>query len=511
VRFDDALQAVRSGFRAADESLPTLESERWLELLDALVDRGLQGLRGELAVHKFLYHGALHFDRWAAPTPVVVRPDDEPAFGRFLDALTDLEGHRSDNVLPLRVHRLRSELFRCHAHLYNQVPEPASRAVLQRYLTSAAQLPVPAHPAKRLEFEQSRDDLERILRGLLDGSLRSVLATCLPYALCLRPMRVVSTWQGLGIEIRLTPSFQCAEGISAGPNAIAQPIGSTRWQAGTTDVQIEFDGLLDADMWTPALRATPSIGAEPLDGWPNAFTTCFSVVHDLFWQIRTESGVHAAWPPSPRDVSTVTSYLATAGARRVGFKTKHLGAIQTVVNPERSLIDVAIPEIVPPAHWARCRETAVSYLALGDTREALLFLNMAVESLLDVRFRQLAETLGEPDALETVLSTKALWKDAQDLVAKHAPEAAAKIPWPDTQVHQSRFAQIKLAHQLLAPRSSYKDVKSRYSAVARGRNELVHGSEDRLVPVARVVEALGAFDWLVENFVPRGRPDAPPA
>lgn len=122
VRFDDALQAVRSGFRAADESLPTLESERWLELLDALVDRGLQGLRGELAVHKFLYHGALHFDRWAAPTPVVVRSDDEPAFGRFLDALTDLEGHRSDNVLPLRVHRLRSELFRCHAHLYNQVP-----------------------------------------------------------------------------------------------------------------------------------------------------------------------------------------------------------------------------------------------------------------------------------------------------------------------------------------------------------------------------------------------------
>jgi hypothetical protein len=504
MQFDDALEHVRHAVSSAGTERVSLQDEQWLALLDALAERGLGALRTDLAVRRFAYDGCLQFDRWAVPTPFVVGLDAEERFNRFLSALILLEGSRGENVLTLRVHKLRNEVYRSHAHVYDRGCESASSQTLRRYLNSLEQLPAPTEPVKRTEFDAARAELAHILQGMLDGSVRTVIATRLPYALCIRRMRVASRWQGLAVEILLEPSFQSSDGPTGSGGAIVQPVGSTRWQAGATSVRIELAGLADPDMWTPALRALPEADPGAVGGWPNCFTSAFSMVHDVFWQTREEAGVHHAWPPSPRDVESVTSFVSTNAARELTLKIKRLGMHLAMVNPEVSVVEVPIPELLPPTHWVRCRQTAVSYLALGDTREALLFLNIGVESLLDVRFTLLAEAAGNPEALETILGKKSVWAEAQQIVAKYAPEAVEKIEWPKGEKHMSRFAQIKLAHQFLLPRSAVKEVMRRYSDVSKDRNELVHGANGSPIPVARVMTALASFDWLVDNFVPVG-------
>ncbi len=412
MQFDEALNTVQSAVSEAGGNAVKLQDDRWLVLLDALAGGELSPLRADLAVHRFLYDGCVHFDRWVAPKPFVVPVNTEEHFNRFLDALMRLEGQRGENVLTLRVHKLRSAVYRLHAHVYEREYEPVSAQTLRQYLNTLEHLPLPNQPVKRSEFEAARTELEQILRGMLDGSLRTVIATRLPYALCMRPMRVASRWQGLTVEILLEPNTQPVDGQAAASGAIVQPVGSTRWQAGVTNVRIELACLVDPDAWTPALRASPDNGPGAIDGWPNSFTSAFSMVHDLFWQTRRESGVHHIGPPSPRDVEAVTCSFATATASDLTLTMKNFGTYMTVINPDHSTVQVPVPELLPPPHWLRCRETAVGYLALGDTREALLFLNIGVESLLDTRFTLLAETVGDFKALEEVLGKRSVWAEA---------------------------------------------------------------------------------------------------
>lgn len=272
-------------------------------------------------------------------------------------------------------------------------------------------------------------------------------------------------------------------------------------------MQIEFNDLVDGDAFTPALRALPGQSREAVEGWPNSFTCCFSVIYDLFWHIREESGVTEIWPPAPRDVSSVTVTIDTAHAKGLALRIRHLGTWTTVVNPVQSLLEVSIPNLVPPSHWKRCRETAVSYLALGDTREALLFLNIGVESLLEERFRLLADAAGDPGTLAKIFDTRSVWKEAMELVTRDAPEAMEKINWPDREIHQSRATQIKLAHRFFTPQSSVCDVQKHYRSVCQSRNDLVHGTLEKFVPVSEVTRALELFDWLVDNFIPVRKSD----
>ncbi|MEU9430574.1 hypothetical protein AB0D87_48895 [Streptomyces sp. NPDC048342] len=405
------------------------------------------------------------------------------------------------------MHQIKNHIFARFGKAYGQgysfeVPE---KQEIESYLDRLSRLPIPVVHGKRQEYESAHAELSHILTGIIDGSINTTIRTSLPYALSIRPMTAKGTWRTVPFTMRIRPIFaEAVEGMAAVGNAIVQPVGSTRWQAGVTDVEIVFHCLLDGDAWTPELRALNRPEGSPIDGWPNSYTSCFGVIYDVFWRIRSESGVQDVWPPAPRDIGPIECSLSTTTASNLCFRQRHMGRWTTIVNPDRSEIELELGAVEPPSHWKRCRETASSYLALGDTREALLFLNIGVESLLDERFKALADANNDPSLLDLIYDKKSVWQEARDIVAKQAPAAADKIVWPEREVHQTRYSQLKLAHKHSSPVSSVRQATKHYNIVCHNRNELVHGTREEPIPVSDALKAFHSFDWLVDNFAPSG-------
>lgn len=187
---ETALQLIEAAFGGALGYSDQGIGDQWVDILDALQENNIASFRGNLPVHKFVYFGASHFDRWVAPSPFVVMPGSLQRFERFLAALIELEGPGSRNCWQLRLHQLRNVIFARHAHVHDQPGTQAQPDALRRYLTELNRVPVPLDPELRAAFEADYEELKHIIDGIADQSLSTVIVTSLPYALCLRPMKI---------------------------------------------------------------------------------------------------------------------------------------------------------------------------------------------------------------------------------------------------------------------------------------------------------------------------------
>jgi hypothetical protein len=500
--FNEALTTIRSTF-SGDDKGDSISDSMWIELLDALnVASNHITFRAEPAVRKFLYYGCVQFDRWNVPTPFTVSPDSHEKFSSFLNSLMAVEPIGSVNLSIFHVHEQKTKLFDKHAYVSGRqswsLPEPGT---LREYIDCTRHLPEPIDIGMRTEFVKQRDELLNVIRAMEDDSLTTVFSTALPYPICTRDMRLTGTWRKLRFSVLLEPEFRSAEGFETEGDGITRPMGSTRWQAGRTKVAIHFTGLVDGNAWTPAMRAIEG-NESPVSGWPSCYTICFALLYDISWQVRNQDdGIADLWPPSPRDISAIELYMLTPQDERLDYKMMQLGMWRTEVGQAGDRMDVDLGEVVLPAYWKRCRITAASYLSLGDTRESLIWLNIGVEALIDERICEMAEASGNPAALAIITGKKSVWLEAEQIVSRQFPEVAGRIRWPDTEVHQSKYTQIKLAHEHFRLRSSKNQANRNYSNISQDRNSLIHGSSVELVPVDRVLEAMGAFDWLAENFM----------
>jgi hypothetical protein len=284
---------------------------------------------------------------------------------------------------------------------------------------------------------------------------------------------------------------------------VAEPaimaVGASRWQGGTSGIKMSLAALHDADAFSEALQALEGQDL-PFTGWPQCFTLAFAIIHDVAWRLRMESDSDPPWVPAPRDLGEMEIALTTAQAGQISWKLKGSPAqLIHVFTPRPEVAVRDLGELDAPPWSVRCRSLAIMYTQLGDTNEALFWLNVATEALLKERFGQIAGDLGRPE-LETELnSPKAFWAPAEECVSAQFPEMAGRVVWPDTEVHVSVYAKLKYLYRVAPMSGTVKDVLVRYRAIAEHRNALFHGVSEGRVPVAVVQAAMVNFDWLIRN------------
>jgi hypothetical protein len=146
----------------------------------------------------------------------------------------------------------------------------------------------PNNAEKFQDFRTEKDKNLTLISGLLGGNIQTKITTDLPYIVHKSTLSITSYWQGISIKSKLTPTFLQSESLVSS-NIPNQPISPSRWQAGITKVELEFQCLIDYDAWTPSLL---ELGSEPLpfDGWAKGFTLAFQVIDDLVWRVRIEYG-----------------------------------------------------------------------------------------------------------------------------------------------------------------------------------------------------------------------------
>lgn len=275
-------------------------------------------------------------------------------------------------------------------------------------------------------------------------------------------------------------------------------VGTTRWPSGTCSVELVLHDLVDHAARTPALALTYGFDG-PVDGQPLAFTLAYLLADALLAGLRriAPEGVDPLWVVTPRDITRLSIEVTCAGTTVTSVPLVHLGPMQVQAGTSEPLALAELP-LQPEPHWELCRRQAIGYLALGATREARLWLAMSAERLLDDRVA--IAIAAKPELAERLTATRLLYAEAEQTVATQFPDLAGRVVWPDKEVQPSRWALLKGLYRHASMRGTHQEAAAAYAAATKGRNPLVHGSDDQLPPADEIAAGLAALDWLAEHL-----------
>lgn len=476
-----------------------LSDEQMLALLEAIVPFLPFRLPAQVrAVSMFLYSGCQRFDRWFPPSPYVVPQDQKERFSKFVEAFARVENPPVHSPV-FRIHLLRDRLY---ANFEEKIISLISNEELTPFRKEILQIPIPMLPTKREEFETQRTNLLAVLDGLADQSLRTVLRFSVPYLLHTATLDVGFTWRGIPAKAQIVPSQKMLEETFVQAEGIVQTVGASRWQTGTSRITVELDTLLDGSAFTPALQALQSDG-PPISGWPKSFSFAFSIFYDLAWRVRMEHAGTHNWIPAPRDLSDLEFWIKTLSIDNLAWMRQSSPAtLMQFHSSETQNLSLNLGEL-DQLRWAtECTLRAHMYLELGDTNEALFWLNVAVESLIAQRFEQIEQITGRSGLANDLGSPKEFWAEAEAIVSKQFPELAGKTKWPTAKIHVSIFGKLKALYRLVPMQTSLEELITRYKAVSGERNDLFHGKRTTRTTVAAVKAAKQAFDWIDSNMWP---------
>jgi len=301
------------------------------------------------------------------------------------------------------------------------------------------------------------------------------------------------------------PRFSSPTGtfVTTGEDMIMAEMNTTRWPGGTTSVELRFSALIDPSVEAPALRI-PTGGGLPRDTWPNGFNVAFDVIYGVCWHVRSRQNESFGWIPSPSDLGQLHSRMTCNSNDNFGTIVRgNPASLMKAFSPASDPLVIEGEMQSTPWH-RKCRELAQQHARVGDMREALFWLNVGTESLVNERMRAEVAKAGAPIDLDSLEGKDAYWDEARQLVAAVSEEVAIRIEWPANRHKPSRFKQIKYVCKKIKGAPSLTDVQCNYAKVSKERNALFHGENDSAISVETVIEATAGYDWLDQNFFPEG-------
>jgi hypothetical protein len=491
--FTSGADPVRAGSAINDEELVSL-----LNAVSPTIPWSKPAQADALAM--FLFAGVTRFDRWFVPTPFVVPPTHHDRFAKFVTAFRRVERNEPTNCPVFELHAIRDDVFR----RFDAIPIEAIKAPdVHGFRDLADRVSKPSSASKKAEFESQHAELLAILDGLGNGTLRTRLRFRVPYVLHSRPLRVDFTWGGVAIQAQIEPKFAPSEEtfVQAGNGAVLS-VGASRWQTGTSAIDLELSTLLDGSAYTERLQAIP--GADiPAEGWPQSFTWAFSIFHDLAWTLRAGHNARQDWIPAPRDLSDLEQVIKTSGESEIGWIRKGSpAALQEMFVPSSEPVVISLGALQRLPWSTECRTRANMYLELGDTNEALFWTNVATESLIAQRFEEIEVATSCPGLAASLGSPKEFWAESEIILTKQFPEMQGKVKWPSSPIHVSVYGKLKALYRLVPMKTSLEELLSKYRAISRQRNNLFHGTSSARVSVANVQAASEALSWIDQNMWP---------
>jgi len=455
--------------------------------------------RDQIAIERLLYAGCKKFDRWFAPSPPSVPAIYRQRLRAFADAFSSRERFPT-NAPVFLVHALRDDLYAEFAAKALPIKTEHCDA-LQRLKTKLSGIIIPQHPDKAAEVLTAKDELNAIIDDLSSGKLRTRLKTSLPYPLTRQPTEFRMVWEGLEVLGHLNSTFTPPPGLliqTAAPDII-RPLNTTRWQYGTTVVELEVNGLLDPSLQVPSLQM-PAVEV-PVDAWPNGLRVAYEIIYLACWAMRGRSEFIGIWVPAPGDLSEIESAMIIRGDRNVAaIRRSHPSMVTEISSPSAQKVEIDLAE-APLMEWhQRCRVLAEQYAMFGEAREAIFWLNVGVESMLRVRMEARIRACEINIDLDVLDGGKSYWDEAKQLVASKYPELAEEISWPAGGKKPSLFQQLKYFCASVPRAPDVGITKANYSKVSRRRNTLFHGLSETAISIEDVRIAMSGFDWLQENF-----------
>jgi hypothetical protein len=477
-----------------------ISDEELVEMLDAVLSLITNPKkRTPNEVEMLVFAGSVRFDRWFTPSPFVVKRSQRRQFRKFVAAMKHIESSNSNNYPVFAVHELRDELYEKFGDL---AAEKYRAEELETFEARLSRIQAPSERGKLKEFNEQRIRVERIIKGMCDGTLRTTMTFKVPYIIHKHCIDLKFVRDGAAATMKIKPQFRPVEETFLTVDGVALSIGASRWQTGISEVTLELPILIDGSAYSRSLQSI--FGHDlPTDGWPRSFTTAFEIFHDIVWTIRGKSGFRQDWIPAPRDISDLTFQLGSSADEKIEWIIKGSPAsLLEAFSPSGEVEEIDLGDLAPIPWDLECKGRAQMYLELGDTNEALFWINVSVEALISKRFDEIEEKFGFPGLANKLNSPKEFWSGAEEIIEKQQPHMAGKIQWPTSQIHISIFGKIKALYRLVSMKTTHKELIKRYRTISGDRNDLFHGKRIERTTVEMVFSAFESLEWIRENMWP---------
>jgi len=449
---------------------------------------------------RFLWAGCRRFNRWFAPSPYVVLDGNRINYNKFVTTLSKTEYPSTENASIFQLHMIRDAIY----SEFNSIPLPIHAnysGKIQEIRQQMYRIRGPKNPVKLTELTKELSTIKDILDNIENGNLQTICSFKLPYPIVSKKINISSKFKNVTLSCELTPTFIRPAGfIQIHEPAVACSRTPTRWQFGSTDIYCKFSALID-----------PSCEVAPLqlpmmdmlsDKWPNLFRFIYEMTYEVCHDLRGNPTALNTWIPSPADIGDIEYFMRTTKQDQINYM--HMSNPSSVLrcfipSTGEELVNIESLEATP---WhKKCRILAQQFLENGDSRESLFWLNIGIESLLNLRISSILDRNGSDKKHENLKFSSDYWDEAKKIIEKQAPEISSKITWPETKTYASMFKRLKRIYKLCEISISKEECLGHYSKISKHRNNLFHGENENPISPEAVIIAINSYDYLEQKFV----------
>lgn len=444
------------------------------------------------AVGEFLLHGAMAFDRYVGLRPQSVDDDQYDMFCNFLGSFQRFEGSFTGRTYFLHLDRITWDLYRnCSLLPYDEVMEE----LLKDYENEIEKLVLPAGSERIVNnLETKKNDVLGLISVIRNGQIKTVIHTSLPFALSNTKAEFDVIVDGIKTHVKVNNHSQGSSlpfaSITEGSSMTT--IGPSKWTTTSCELDIEANCLMDG------LELKDSVTLQKKeDGrfWTAVFDYTYKVVSKIWMFMQQHDDVKGTWPPLPNDLHYI-HYQVSADDKVIDF--------EGTTNP--ALVYHVRPLNKPSQHyeieeqhydWSLyAYQFAKVYAESGQLKEAIFWLNVSVEALVEEFVQKVAST---EELRQEIEGEEHKFDSAEAILVQQFPEMAGKVKWPDTVIHTSVFTKLKRAVTHTALASQKKDIIKNYQKVNAKRNALFHGGSVDIT-IEDVEKAFNAYRWLKERI-----------
>lgn len=447
------------------------------------------------AVGSFMVHGALRYDRFGTLRPKVDDEEEYEMFCRFLNTLQKMDGKFIGRTAFLHLEKIRWDVYRaCSA-----MPcDDEMKTVLAECENEARKIILNEGEARVIDnINKKKEELLELISSVRDGGVRTEIHTTLPYMLTDTDATVVMDVDGVKVEVAIKnhsqgSSIPIAE-IAKG--ATMSTAGPSKWTTTTCELDITVHCLIDPleERERVTLRRDEKKGS-----WNAVYDITYRVVTQIWGYLQKHDELAGMWPPLPNDIHYIDSKVLVNGRQIDGEFTTNPALVYRVTSLKKAAKRYEIEE--EETCWSDyAYMLAKVYGETGQMKEAIFWVNVAMEALVEEFIRRTAKTEEELAEIEGVTYQ---FDSAEEILSEQFPEMKGKVDWPKSEIHTSVFTKLKRAVNKSGLKAMQKDIMKKYSQVNAKRNALFHGG-DVEIGVEDVEKAFGAFEWLREMLKPR--------
>lgn len=493
--FIQAKNKIIAIWKDGDSAYMKVNQEEYKQMYYAVRSHLKGGNRDwQIALGCFLFHGAISYDRFVELRPKVVNEMQYDMFCRFLNTLQKMDGKYMGRTAFFHLEKIKWDIYKeCGLKPYNEVQEE----FLAQCENKVLGVTIPDEDENVANhITKHKEDLLELIDKIKSGSIRTAIHTTLPYKLTATDSEIKLMMDGVEVDVKTKhhsqgssiPIAQVADGSTM------TTTGPSKWTTTTCELIIEAHCLIDA------LEEQPKVilrGGEDDGGyWNSLYDFTFKVAYSIWTHVQQHNDIAGSWPPLPNDIHYI-DYCVYAGDKQYDYESLTNPALVyhfTSLKKPTAVIEIGEKQKSQLSVYAYL--FAKVYAESGQLKEAIFWLNVSVESLVEEFIQQIAtkkEVLAEIEGDEHKFDT------AEEILANQFPEMKGKVKWPNTVIHTSVFTKLKRAMKYSGLTVNQKEVIKKYSQVNAKRNMLFHGG-DAIIDVNDVEKAFGAYDWLRKNL-----------